>query len=335
MIITLVTTTDSGLEDDATIAFTVSPHTSEPFANSTVPIAWKVLTFHADEGSEVQVELNPIRRITVVTTHAGRHPAQRFVTYSDKGAGLGVCTRVFCFDGFDSRRSQPNHYASYMGAGQWSSDSIFNLAPNTSFAINRDQDEHIFSVGSSSTKTQFEPMMLLPSLKYKQGVIFQFPSSIQAYKVDSTCVVGQILTNLGPGLFTRDGSPAPLDTQNLKTDVSYRLYNRADGSLGLQTIHSHPIRLPQSTLPNMDTIAMSPKFLEELVTPPRTPPPSRLPSPSNGIFGRATRFLDPLHTPPRTPQTQLSPSLQPTITAPTTFLEPLPSPTHEMIRFYE
>lgn len=46
--------------------------------------------------------------------------------------------------------------------------------------------------------------------RYKQGVIFQFPSSIQAYKVDSTCV-------------------GTLDSQSsLESHIHRRMYSRSD-----------------------------------------------------------------------------------------------------------
>ena len=70
---------------------------------------------------------------------------------------------------------------------------------------------------------------------YKSGALFRYPSWVQAYEVESTCLgtlavappiphthyfhkVGQVLHNLGPGLFTtEDGQSMPIKLEEVMT----------------------------------------------------------------------------------------------------------------------
>ncbi|CAL1696918.1 unnamed protein product [Somion occarium] len=230
--VTIFTAADTPLRADATIALTVVPPIQGHTASALVPFAWKVLTFHAHVSEQRQFRLYPARRITEVFVHSGDQTDQQFVTYSDNGAGLG-----------------PNQHLA-LESGRWTSDPLFDIPPDTSFAINRDIEDHLLSIGSSSPGIPFEPMILLPALKHKQGALFRYPCQLQAWEVESRCVVGQLLTDRGPGLFTVEGDPSPIDAGMLAGDVGFKLYTDSDGRLALETIQPrqililHPAPLP-------------------------------------------------------------------------------------------
>ncbi|KAI0075914.1 hypothetical protein K474DRAFT_1324024 [Panus rudis PR-1116 ss-1] len=199
------------LLEDATIALTVTTSSNSQNAVVVTPVVWKVLRFNANRAKQEKVFLDVTRRIARVTFGSlSNSDAQELVIPFDSGAGLG-----------------PNQTIVFSG-GRWTSSSLFGAPSEASFAINEETEPVTFSIGTR-LNGRFEPMVLLPSLGEKEGVLFPYPYVLKAYLVPKsrTCVVGQILPpDVMELLF--HGEPS-LDIRDLDADVAYRFYTAPDG----------------------------------------------------------------------------------------------------------
>lgn len=273
--ITVYTAFEQTLSSDLTIALTLTPTQSSDEPNAHYePVIWRILTFKSSEAKSEQLYLYSSRRVTAVQV-----TDTETISYSDNGAGLG-----------------PTQYLSLSRSGKWSNGTLKNVPDYSSFAVNNTGGNIRLAVGSSSPKQPFEPMMLLPELEDHAGVMFRYPSELQAFVI-SNWQAGQIISLQGLTNIIYDRNiPQAVDLYTLPKSVIFQLYSLPDDTIVLARKDN---QMSQSPDPEDFEMVQTPDFASPLTSPnPLSPALSFI----SLDQVRSPDFTAVLHTPPITPE---------------------------------